>query len=87
MTTANAPTSPTPAPTEPLIVSVSGLRGVVGATLNGDVAAAYALAFTETLPPGPIVLGRDGRESGPALKQAIDRSTAVTNVPSTPSTR
>ena len=71
MMTADAPTSATPATTEPLIVSVSGLRGVVGATLNGDVAAAYALAFAETLPPGPIVLGRDGRESGPALKQAI----------------
>ena len=61
---------------EPLIVSVSGLRGVVGQALNDEVAAAYALAFAETLPPGPIVIGRDGRESGPRLKQAL--ATALT---------
>ena len=56
---------------EPLIVSVSGLRGVVGESLSPEVAAAYALAFAETLPAGAIVLGRDGRASGPALKAAI----------------
>lgn len=66
----------TTAPAEPLIVSVSGLRGVVGQSLSADVAAAYALAFAETLPPGPVVLGRDGRASGPMLKQAI--ATALT---------
>jgi len=56
---------------EPLIVSVSGLRGVVGATLTEDVAARYAAAFVAGLPPGPIVIGRDGRASGPALAAAI----------------
>ena len=56
---------------EPLIVSVSGLRGVVGAALTPQVAARYATAFAATLPPGPIVLGRDGRESGPLLAAAI----------------
>ena len=56
---------------EPLIVSVSGLRGIVGESLTDDVAAAYACSFIETLPAGPIAIGRDGRESGPALKEAI----------------
>jgi phosphomannomutase len=56
---------------EPLIVSVSGLRGVVGASLTTDVAVRYAAAFAATLPPGPIVIGRDGRPSGPALAAAI----------------
>jgi phosphomannomutase len=56
---------------DPLIVSVSGLRGVVGASLTTDVATRYAAAFATTLPPGPIVLGRDGRESGPLLAAAI----------------
>ena len=56
---------------EPLIVSVSGLRGVVGEALTPEVAARYAAAFAATLPPGPIVLGRDGRESGPMLATAI----------------
>ena len=56
---------------EPLIVSVSGLRGVVGDSLTPDVAARYAAAFATTLPPGSIVLGRDGRASGPLLAAAI----------------
>jgi phosphomannomutase len=61
----------TDASTDPLIVTVSGLRGVVGASLTTQVAARYAAAFAATLPPGPIVLGRDGRESGPLLAAAI----------------
>ncbi len=56
---------------EPLIVSVSGLRGVVGAALTADVAVRYTAAFAATLPPGPVVIGRDGRTSGPALAAAI----------------
>ena len=59
---------------EPLIVSVSGLRGIVGKSLTDDVAAAYACSFIETLPPGPVVIGRDGRESGPALKESINKA-------------
>ena len=57
--------------TDPLIVSVSGLRGVVGTSLTADVAARYAAAFAASLPPGPVVIGRDGRESGPSLAAAI----------------
>jgi phosphomannomutase len=56
---------------EPLIVSVSGLRGIVGESLTPQVAARYTRAFTSTLPPGPVVVGRDGRESGPMLLAAI----------------
>jgi phosphomannomutase len=56
---------------EPLIVSVSGLRGVVGTTLTPDVAARYGAAFLETLPPGPVVIGCDGRQSGPMLATAL----------------
>jgi phosphomannomutase len=56
---------------EPLIVSVSGLRGIVGRTLTPEVAVRYASAFTAALPPGPIVIGRDGRQSGPLLAAAI----------------
>ena len=56
---------------EPLIVSVSGLRGVVGGTLTPEVAVRYIQAFVATLPPGPIVVGRDGRQSGPMLAATI----------------
>lgn len=54
-----------------LIISVSGLRGVVGETLTPEVAARYAGAFHRCLPPGPVVLTRDGRASGPMLAEAI----------------
>lgn len=54
-----------------LIVSVSGLRGIVGGSLTPDVAVAYARAFVDGLPPGPIVIGRDGRTHGPMLAEAI----------------
>lgn len=59
---------------EPLIVSVSGLRGVVGASLTPEIAARYAAAFVTTLAAGPIVIGRDGRESGSLLADAIART-------------
>jgi phosphomannomutase len=58
-------------PRDTLIVSVSGLRGIVGGSLTPDVAVRYVAAFAATLPPGPIVIGRDGRTSGPLLATAI----------------
>ncbi len=50
-----------------LIISVSGLRGVVGDTLTPDVAFRYAAAFAATLPDGPVLVSRDGRANGPPL--------------------
>ena len=54
-----------------LIVSVSGLRGIVGTSLTAEVAVRYAEAFLATLPPGPVVIGRDGRASGRMFADAI----------------
>jgi phosphomannomutase len=54
-----------------LIISVSGLRGIVGETLTPDVATRYVAAFASKLPPGPIIVGRDGRSSGPMLSRSI----------------
>jgi phosphomannomutase len=56
--------------TEP-IISVSGLRGIVGESLTPDVAMRYVAAFAGTLPPGPIVVSRDGRGTGPMLASVI----------------
>ena len=54
------------------IISVSGLRGIVGETLTGDVAVRYAAAFAAMLPPaGTILIGRDSRPSGEMLVEAI----------------
>lgn len=54
-----------------LIISVSGLRGIVGETLTPDVACRFVGAFACHVPAGPIIVGRDGRSSGPMLRQAI----------------
>lgn len=54
-----------------LIISVSGLRGIVGETLTPIVAAKFVAAFAKQVPAGPILIGRDGRSSGPMLSRAI----------------
>ena len=55
-----------------LIISVSGLRGIVGESLTPIVAAQFAAAFAADLPPGrPIVVTRDGRSTGPMFAQSI----------------
>jgi phosphomannomutase len=53
------------------IISVSGLRGIIGSELTPRVAMDYAAAFASTLPHGKIVVGRDGRISGSMFAQAI----------------
>ena len=54
------------------IISVSGLRGIVGQSLTPALAVRYATAFVLGLGPGPIVLGRDGRASGPHLADSLE---------------
>jgi phosphomannomutase len=54
-----------------LIISVSGLRGIVGETLTDDVARRYAAAFAGTLPSGSIVVTRDGRANGAELVEPV----------------
>jgi phosphomannomutase len=54
-----------------LIISVSGLRGIVGTSLTPIVAAQYASAFHSQLGGGPIVLSRDGRTTGPMFADII----------------
>ena len=53
------------------IISVSGLRGVIGESLTPDLAARYVAAFSRELGEGPMVVTRDGRESGPMLVHSI----------------
>ncbi len=54
-----------------LIISVSGLRGIIGRSLNPEVACRYVAAYSQVAPAGGIVVARDGRATGPMLKQAI----------------
>ncbi len=53
-----------------LIISVSGLRGIVGKTLTPDVVVRFVGAFCADLDSGPILVTRDGRDSGQMLTAA-----------------
>jgi phosphomannomutase len=53
-----------------LIVSVSGVRGVIGQGLSPEVATAFAAALGTHVRGGAVVLSRDGRPSGAVLRHA-----------------
>lgn len=53
------------------IISVSGLRGVVGQSLTPEVAMRYVAAFSAVAPGGAVVVARDSRPSGPVLAEAV----------------
>jgi phosphomannomutase len=55
----------------PLMISVAGVRGIVGASLTMPVACRFTAAFAGSLPPGPVVVGRDARPSGATLYHAV----------------
>ena len=55
----------------PLMISVAGVRGIVGDSLTPPVASRFAAAFACALGPGPVVVGRDARRSGPAVYHAV----------------
>ncbi len=59
------------------IISVSGLRGTIGDQLTPVVATRYVAALAATLPKGRVVIGRDGRQSGPMLVQAVAATLAA----------
>jgi phosphomannomutase len=54
-----------------LIVSVSGIRGVVGEGLTPRAALAFTSAFGAYTDGGRVVLSRDGRPSGLMLRNAV----------------
>ncbi|MBN2578869.1 MAG: phosphoglucosamine mutase [Pirellulales bacterium] len=53
------------------IISVSGLRGIVGESLTPEVAIRYTAAFAAAAPPGLFLVGRDSRPSGRMLSETI----------------
>lgn len=75
------------------IISVSGLRGVVGESLTPEVAIRYAASYAATAPAGAMVITRDSRPSGGLLAQAIHaglravgRTTIDAGIAATPTT-
>ncbi len=73
---------------EDLIISVSGMRGVVGESLTPVVAAEYGAAFgtflKESIDTGSrrfsVCVGRDSRVSGPMLASALAAGLCATGV-------
>ncbi len=55
----------------PLMVSVSGIRGIVGRSLTAPVLVNYAAAFGRFVGPGAVVVGRDARPSGAWVFHAV----------------
>src|SRR3972149_11795961 len=65
--------------TEQLIISISGMRGIVSENLTGSIAADYCRAFgtflkddkTSAMEKLSVCVGRDSRPSGQMLKSAV----------------
>jgi phosphomannomutase len=53
------------------ILSISGLRGIVGDGLDPNFVAKFAQAVGILAQRGPVVVGRDGRATGLMLKHAL----------------
>lgn len=54
-----------------LMVSISGIRGIVGSTLTPEVVVKYASAFGEYCKRGRIIVGRDGRITGKSIGHLV----------------
>jgi phosphomannomutase len=54
-----------------LMISVAGVRGIVGESLTPAVVTRFAAAFARSLGEGPVVVGRDARTSGPMVLSAV----------------
>src|SRR5438067_215199 len=58
-------------PDSNLIVSVSGIRGIIGEGLTPAAALTFASALGDHTGGGRIVLSRDGRPSGAMVRHAV----------------
>ena len=54
------------------MMSVSGVRGLVGEGMNPEVAGRFTAAFAMGLDEGVVVVGRDTRPSGPYIRDAVN---------------
>jgi phosphomannomutase len=54
-----------------LMVSISGIRGVVGESLTADTIVKYVSAYAEYCNHGKIVIGRDGRITGKIIGNIV----------------
>jgi len=57
--------------TKDLMISVSGVRGVVGKSATPEIFTRFAAAFGTLIGPHKIVVGMDTRQSGDMIKHAV----------------
>jgi phosphomannomutase len=53
------------------MVSISGIRGIVGESLSPEIIKRYALAFGTFMAKSPIIVGRDSRTSGTSISNIL----------------
>jgi phosphomannomutase len=54
-----------------LKLNIAGVRGIVGQTITPELIIDFASAFGTSLSPGPVLVGRDTRKSGPMIQEAV----------------
>ncbi|UCC78858.1 MAG: phosphoglucosamine mutase [Candidatus Zixiibacteriota bacterium] len=54
-----------------LMISVSGIRGIIGKAFTAETALNYARAFGAFLKEGRVAVGRDTRKTGPMVTSAV----------------
>ena len=55
----------------PIVHSISGLRATQNDGLSPELINKYISAFSKILPNGPVVVGRDGRQSGKWIEDIV----------------
>jgi phosphomannomutase len=61
----------------PLMKSLSGIRGIVGLSLDPPTVIEYAAAFGQLVKKGIVVVGRDSRPSGEYISQLVCSTLAL----------
>ncbi len=64
-----------------LMVSISGVRGIIGEGLSPEVALHFAQAFGTYCNGGPVVVARDSRTSGEMIQHAVVSGLMATGNP------
>lgn len=57
--------------TKPVMIGVSGIRGIVGEGLTPQLICSYAAAMGTFCGKGPVMVGRDSRVSGPSVQHGV----------------
>lgn len=60
-----------------LMMSVSGIRGVVGETMTPELILRAGGAFARHVKGGPVVIGRDSRPTGEAISRGMQSALAM----------